>query len=96
MSRWSRVTGVVITILVSALIIAMWIESRRQQGTLSAQIDRLIRFGTTDSDTAAPRPECRDTVPAVVSRYLCLAIGTTQQIQEVRTGFQLRSGRQAK
>ncbi len=84
MSRWLRVTGVVITILVSALIIAVWIGSRRQQRTLSAQIDRLIRSGTADSDTAAPRPECLDTVPAVVSRYLRLAMGTTQHTQEVR------------
>jgi hypothetical protein len=84
MSRWSRVTGVVITILVSALIIAVWIGARRQQHTLSAQIDRLIRSGTADSDAAAPGPDCLDTVPAVVSRYLRHAIGTTQQIQEVR------------
>ena len=73
-----------ITILVSAVIIAVWIGSRRQQRTLSAQIDRLIRSGSADSDTAAPGPEGLDTVPAVVSRYLRLAIGTTPQIREVR------------
>ena len=77
-------TGVVLTILVSALIIAVWIGARHQQRTLSDQIDRLIRSGRADSDAAAPGPDRLDTVPAVVSRYLRLALGTTQQIQEVR------------
>jgi hypothetical protein len=73
-----------IAIVLIALIIAVWIGSRRQQGTLSAQVDRLIRAGTGAGDANPPGPESLDTAPAVVSRYLRRALETRQHIQQVR------------
>ena len=71
-------------ILVVALISAVWIGSRVQQRTLSADVDRLVRSGAASVDATLPGLDRFDPVPAVVARYLGRALGTRQHIQEVR------------
>lgn len=75
---------VAITMLLIALIVAVWIGARGQQRTLSADLDRLIRAGIAEGEANPTAAENLDTVPAAVSRYLRLAIPTRPHIQAVR------------
>ena len=72
-----------IAIVCVAFLIAGWIGARRQQSTLSAQIDRLRRAATAQAAAQSATPRL-DELPAPVERYLRLALASTNNIQEVR------------
>ena len=74
----------VITILLTAVSIAVWVGMRRQQRALFAETDRLIHQGTLESGATPHGAEDLTAVPAVVSRYLRHALGNRRRIQEVR------------
>jgi hypothetical protein len=69
--------------VVILLILALWIGARRQQDTLSAQVDRLIHAAAT-APVAAAGIQGLDAVPEPVARYLRWALRTKEHIQEVR------------
>ena len=63
---------------------ATWVGARRQQKTLDAQVDRLIRAGTAPGEeTDAVRPGLEN-LPAPVARYLRFALRTPTEIRHVR------------
>jgi hypothetical protein len=70
-------------VVIVAFLAAVWIGARRQQSTLSAQIDRLRRAATAQAAAQSALPRLDD-VPAPVARYLRLALSATNHIQEVR------------
>jgi hypothetical protein len=79
----------VIAVVFVALIVAVWIGSRRQQSTLSAHVNRLIQSGNAHASATQPR-HVPDALPPPVERYLRWALSTAKHIQEVRirqTGF---------
>jgi hypothetical protein len=69
-----------------ALVVAVWVGSRRQERTLSQDVDRLIRAGKAGDSTAQSGTQLADALPAPVERYLRLALPTTKHIQDVRIG----------
>jgi len=74
----------VIALIVIALAIATWVGSRRQQATLEAQVDRLIRAGAGDSAETPDGNLALDDVPAPVARYLRLALRSPTRIRQLR------------
>jgi hypothetical protein len=84
MASWSRMILATVAVVVVALIVAMWIGSRRQQSALSAQIDRLIRAGTAQGTATQPGTQSLDAVPEPVAKYLRWALRRTTYIQEIR------------
>ena len=73
-------------ILVVASVVAIWIGSGHQQTRLSAQVDRLMRPGTTPRAPTRCGIDGLDGAPAPVSRYLRRALRTERLIQHVRIG----------
>ena len=80
----SRMILTAITILLAVVIIAVWVGTRRQQGALFADVDRLIHQGTLESGATPYSPEALNAVPAIVSQYLRRALGNRRHIQEIR------------
>jgi hypothetical protein len=75
--------GVAITM--SVLIGTIWTGSRRQQRSLSLQVDRLRATATSQGVVVtAAGMQGLDAVPPPVARYLRWALGTTTHIHELR------------
>jgi hypothetical protein len=71
-------------LFVAVAALATWIGLRRQQSALATDIDRLIRAGAEHGTETAPGAPQLDHLPAPVVRYLRLAVGSAERIQEVR------------
>jgi hypothetical protein len=84
MKRPTMILGVLVAVI--ALAAVAWIGSRRQQSTLAAEVQRLIRAGTAHGvahETGDGDLELKN-VPAPVARYLRLALPASRDIQQVR------------
>jgi hypothetical protein len=80
----TRMILVVLAVLCLALALAIVVGSRRQQGALSAQVDRLIRAGRAQPAATESDPLQIEDLPAPVARYLRLANPARKHLHEVR------------
>jgi hypothetical protein len=64
--------------------VAIWAGARRQQNTLTAQVDRLIQTATKQGSEAYTTDRSLDTIPAPVARYLRLATPKPTRIEQVQ------------
>lgn len=71
-------------VVVIVLVLATWIGSRRQQGELAAEVDRLVRAGATQGAETHSGDLGLENVPAPVARYLRLALPNPTHIRQVR------------
>ena len=85
MSRWLKIMLIALGVICVALVIVLWLGSRRERNALSTQLERLRAEAVLDRDDDSIRVEL-DGVPPPVRRYLAFAIRTHKRIQEVRIG----------
>jgi hypothetical protein len=73
-----------VAVILVAVIVAVWIGSRREQMAVSALIDQLIRAGAAQRTTAPQPTQGLETLPAPVARYLRWALPAEKHIADVR------------
>lgn len=70
-------------VLVIVAVMALWIGTRRQRGTLAADTERLMCAGPAHAPTTGSHQTLSD-LPPPVARYLRLAVPWRKEIQHVR------------
>ena len=79
---YRTMTLAILAAILTVLVLAVWIGSRRQQAALSALVDRVMRGATTAEVLSGA--EGLDTLPPPVARYLRMALPLGQAIRFVR------------